>query len=70
MHNLKQVRKFNMPERNFADDLRILVTAYLPIISSLPSVQQLVLSQNAIFLEMHEAHAEKAALEKQQNDLG
>lgn len=41
--------------RSFTEDLTVLVKAYLPYIEQITPVEALVLSQNALFLEMKEA---------------
>lgn len=50
-----------MPERSFTEDLKVLVTAYLPLMESLKPVEKLVLAQTAIYLEMDEAMIQSAA---------
>lgn len=59
-----------MPERNFADDLKVLVVAYLPLIETLSPVQALVLSQNALYLEMNEAIQFETTRKEEGHDLG
>lgn len=56
-----------MPERNFTEDLKILVTAYLPTIANLRPVEQLVVAQCALYLEMNEAYVDK---KEEGHDLG
>lgn len=58
-----------MPEHNFTDDLRVLVTAYLPIIETLKPVEKLVLAQTAVYLEMDEAMKGNSNKEER-HDLG
>lgn len=58
-----------MVDRNFTEDLKVLVVAYLPHIEKITSVEALVLSQCALYLEMDEAMHESQK-EIKQDDIG